>query len=90
MDRVKVIPIDQFGHQFVPPEYLPSGKDEHYLRDEQLGPAPAWRNLRAHEIEMLVKNTNTCTDWGQFNERPRKRLGYRTPAEILAKRLCCN
>jgi IS30 family transposase len=25
-----------------------------------------------------------------LNERPRKRLGYRSPAEILAKRLCCN
>jgi transposase, IS30 family len=25
-----------------------------------------------------------------LNERPRKRLGYRTPAEILASRLCCN
>ena len=24
-----------------------------------------------------------------LNERPRKRLDYRTPAEILAKRLCC-
>jgi IS30 family transposase len=25
-----------------------------------------------------------------LNERPRKRLGYRTPAEVLAKHLCCN
>lgn len=25
-----------------------------------------------------------------LNERPRKRLGYRTPSEILASRLCCN
>jgi transposase, IS30 family len=25
-----------------------------------------------------------------INERPRKRLGYRTPAEILAPRFCCN
>jgi transposase, IS30 family len=25
-----------------------------------------------------------------LNERPRRRLGYRTPAEILSKRLCCN
>ncbi len=66
MDRVKVIPIDQFGHRFVPPEYLPSGKDEYYLRNEQLGPAPAWRNLQAHEIETLVKNSNACTDWDQF------------------------
>ena len=25
-----------------------------------------------------------------LNERPRRRLGYRTPAEVLAKKLCCN
>jgi transposase, IS30 family len=25
-----------------------------------------------------------------LNERPRRRLGYRTPSEVLAKRLCCN
>jgi transposase, IS30 family len=25
-----------------------------------------------------------------LNERPRRRLGYRTPAEVLAKYLCCN
>lgn len=24
-----------------------------------------------------------------LNERPRRRLGYRTPAEVLAKKLCC-
>jgi IS30 family transposase len=26
----------------------------------------------------------------QLNERPRQRLGYRTPAEVIAKRLRCN
>jgi IS30 family transposase len=25
-----------------------------------------------------------------LNERPRKRLGYKSPAKVLAKRLCCN
>jgi len=25
-----------------------------------------------------------------LNERPRRRLGYRTPAEVLTKHLCCN
>jgi IS30 family transposase len=25
-----------------------------------------------------------------INERPRRRLGYRTPSEVLAKRMCCN
>ena len=25
-----------------------------------------------------------------LNERPRRRLDYQTPTEILAKRMCCN
>lgn len=66
MSGVKVVAIERFGKQFVAPEHLPPGKSEYYLRDEQLGPAPTWRNLRAHEIETLVKNGNTCADWEQF------------------------
>ena len=66
MSNVKVLPIQQFGHQFLPPEFLPPNGDEHYLRNEQLGKPAAWRNLLAHEIETLVKNANTCADWDQF------------------------
>jgi hypothetical protein len=64
--QVKVIPLERFGRQFVPAEFLPSGKDEHYLRNEQLGKAIPWRHLRAHEIETLVRNGNTCLNWDQF------------------------
>lgn len=34
-----------------------------------------------HEVARVEK---------RLNERPRRRLGYRTPSEVLAKRLCCN
>lgn len=66
MANVKVLPIERFGRQFVPAEFLPPNKDEYYLRNEQLGKAPPWRNLLAHEIETLVKNANTCADWDMF------------------------
>jgi hypothetical protein len=66
MSNVRVLPIEQFGRQFVPSEFLPAGRDEYYLRNEQLGKAAAWRHLLAHEIETLVKNANTCADWDQF------------------------
>jgi hypothetical protein len=66
MANVKVIPIAQFGWQFIPPEYLPPDRDEYYLRNEQLGRQPDWRHLHAHEIETLVKNANTCADWDMF------------------------
>ncbi len=66
MPNVKVIPIEQFRRQFIPPEYLPPNRDEFYLRNEQLGRQPAWRHLRAGEIETLVKNANTCDNWDLF------------------------
>jgi len=64
MSEVKVLGAEKFGREFIPREYLPEGKDEYYLRNEQVGrPAGYWRRLRAHEIEALVKNGNTCDDW---------------------------
>jgi hypothetical protein len=66
MSNMKILPIERFGRQFVPPEFLPPGQDEYYLRNQQLGKRAAWRHLLAHEIETLVKNANTCADWDQF------------------------
>lgn len=52
------------GRGFVPPEFLPEGKDEFYLRNEQSQREPdSWRTLRADEIETLVKNGNTADNW---------------------------
>ena len=64
MREVKIIPFEKFGREFIPSEHLPEGQDEYYLRREQLPrPAGYWRNLRADEIETLVKNANTCDNW---------------------------
>jgi hypothetical protein len=64
MREVRILPPETFGLQFIPKEYLPPGKDEYYLRNEQVSkPAGYWRNLRADEIEVLVKNAVTCDDW---------------------------
>ncbi|MBD3291905.1 MAG: DUF4954 family protein [Armatimonadia bacterium] len=66
MTEVKAIPIERFGRGFIPEQYLPEGKDEYYLRNEQ-SPTPSthWRSLRASEIETLVKNGNTCENWNE-------------------------
>jgi len=54
------------GYNFIPPEYLPKGKDEYYLRDQQSRtPKGAWRKLTAYEIELLLKNGNTCAHWDE-------------------------
>ena len=64
MREVKILPTDKLGHKFIPEEFLPEGKSDDYLRDEQLSkPASYWRHLRADEIETLVKNAVTCDDW---------------------------
>ncbi len=64
MGEVKVLPPERIGHNFIPPEYLPPGEDEFYLRNQQSSRSDgAWRQLHAQEIEVLVKNGNTCDDW---------------------------
>jgi hypothetical protein len=74
MKEISIIPSDRFGYDFIEGRYLPPGKDEYWLRNQQQGErlaaqkrAPAlWRKLKAHEIEILVKNENFCSDWNSF------------------------
>ncbi|MCX7786508.1 MAG: DUF4954 family protein [Spirochaetes bacterium] len=64
MDEVQLLAGDQLGFGFIPDPYLPPGKNEFWIRDEQ-NPKPEgyWRHLTAKEIEILVKNQNTSDDW---------------------------
>lgn len=63
MVNLKQMPADHLDSGFVPAEFLPPGKDEFYLRNQQSARPVSWRNLRADEIETLVKNNNTCSNW---------------------------
>jgi hypothetical protein len=64
MSEIKLLPADKFGYGFIPDSYLPEGKNEYYLRDIQGGAdLRSWRRLSPDEIETLVKNGNTCTNW---------------------------
>lgn len=67
MKETKVSPSSRYGFDFVPREFLPPGATEYYKRDEQSAAArKAWRPLRAAELEILVKNDNSCSDWNHF------------------------
>jgi NDP-sugar pyrophosphorylase family protein len=67
MDNVRILPAGSMGRNFIPEKYLPAGKDEFYLRDQQCGqPVGRWRALRPVEIEQLERNDNTCDDWDGF------------------------
>ena len=64
MDTVSILPEDSIGYHFIPAEYIPQGQDEYSRRNQQVGkPLDQWRRLRAHEIELLVKNGNTADKW---------------------------
>ncbi|MDR2964896.1 MAG: DUF4954 family protein [Treponema sp.] len=65
----KVYPIERYGYDFIPVEYLPAGADEYWMRDAQnseLFGNRNWRRLKESEIETLEKNRNHCSDWKDF------------------------
>jgi hypothetical protein len=67
MSAIQVLPAHVLGGQFIPAEFLPAGKDDHYLRNLQVSrDEESWRQLRSSEIEVLVKNAVTCSDWDQL------------------------
>ncbi len=64
MSDVSIFPAQRIGRDFVPPQFIPKGSDEYYLRNKQSArDIGYWRPLKSDEIEELVKNANTCDDW---------------------------
>jgi hypothetical protein len=67
MNNVLILPQEELGKNFIPPEYLPKGKDEYYLRNKQSGkPKSGWRQLHSDELEILTKNNNTASNWDEI------------------------
>ena len=66
MNNIRKIPLEQLGYQFIEPAYLPEGQDEYYLRNLQNRSGINYRQLTAYEIEVLVRNRNTCDNWNNF------------------------
>lgn len=67
MDNVIIIPREYIGKNFIPSGYLPQGKDENYIRNEQVRqPEGGWRQLNPDEIAQLVKNDNTADNWDEL------------------------
>lgn len=67
MNVIQKKPLNELGYNFVAAPYLPEGKDEYYLRDQQLGKQHSnYRKLSALEIETLVRNDNTSDNWNNI------------------------
>jgi hypothetical protein len=59
--------ISSIGYQFIEEKYVPEGKDEYHLRNQQLKNGIHYRNLTAYEIEVLVRNRNTSDNWNHIH-----------------------
>jgi Domain of unknown function (DUF4954) len=66
MNIINKHPVDQLGYNFIDAPYLPAGKDEYYLRNQQNNNGISYRKLTALEIEVLVRNRNTSDDWNKI------------------------
>ncbi len=64
MDQVTIIEYDRIFKNFIDKKYLHDGHDEYYFRDQQAQkPAGGWRHLHSDEVERLVMNNNSSTNW---------------------------
>ena len=64
MSQPRVIASGKIGKGFIPQQFIPPGKDEYYIRNEQSGrPVSHWRKLTADEIAALERNGNTAETW---------------------------
>ncbi len=53
---------NNLGYNFICEKYIPEGKDEYYIRNEQ-NPNRKWKNLTVQQISDLEKNGNVCSNW---------------------------
>lgn len=67
MNEIIKKPISSVGYQFIEREFLPHGKDEYYIRNQQNKNGIHYRNLSAYEIEVLVRNNNTSDNWNNIH-----------------------
>ncbi len=63
MNEIRKTGIDTLGYDFIAPSFLPKGKNEYYLRNQQNKNTTQYRQLSAYEIEVLVRNRNTSDNW---------------------------
>ncbi|ASZ11633.1 DUF4954 family protein [Chitinophaga pendula] len=66
MNKIVKKPLTQLGYNFIEGPYLPKGKDEYHLRNQQWGRQNVYRKLTAQELETLVRNDNTSDDWNNI------------------------
>lgn len=63
MNIINKRPVESLGYDFIVKEFLPGEHDEYYLRNQQNKNGIHYRQLTAHEIEVLKRNGNNSDNW---------------------------
>jgi len=66
MNIIHKHPVNNLGYNFIDKKFIPPGKDEYFLRNQQNKNGITYRKLVAQEIEILVRNRNTSDDWNNI------------------------
>jgi hypothetical protein len=66
MNIIKKHPVHKIGYDFIEPKYIPKGKDEYYLRNEQSRAVRSFEHLTNDQIDVLIKNNNTSDNWSNI------------------------
>ena len=66
MSYISNVTTAQYGYNFIPAEFLPPGKDEYWIRNMQAPQDREWRQLESRELEILIMNNNSCSNWDNF------------------------
>ena len=66
MNIITKHPVNNLGYNFINSKYLPKGKDEYYLRNQQNQNGISYRKLTTSEKEILIRNGNDSDDWNMI------------------------
>ncbi len=63
MNIIKQHPINEIGYNFIEKKYIPKGKDEYHLRNQQNNHKKLYHALTNAQIDILIRNRNTSDNW---------------------------
>ena len=66
MNIITKHPVNNLGYGFINKKFLPPGKDEYFLRNQQNKNGVKYRNLTSIEKEILIRNGNNSDDWNMI------------------------
>lgn len=66
MNIITKHPVNNLGYNFIEEKYIPTGKDEYYLRNKQNKNGINYRSLTSREKEILIRNDNSSDDWSKI------------------------